>query len=81
MQVSVRFKYWLAFLIFGVSWWMTWQEANGSLDALTLAKGVFPLSGSASVLTVTLHLCLQWWMAGIRRPVPVASEMGFLCEE
>jgi hypothetical protein len=28
---------------------MTWQEANGSWNVLTLAKGIFPLTGSASV--------------------------------
>ena len=49
MQVSVCFKYCLALLIFGVSCWMTWREANGSWDELTLAKGISPLQGSASV--------------------------------
>jgi hypothetical protein len=43
MQVSVCSKYWLAFLIFGVSCWMAWWEANGSWNALTLAKGIFYL--------------------------------------
>jgi hypothetical protein len=43
IQVSVCFKYWLALLIFGVFCWMTWLEANGSWNALTLAKGIFPL--------------------------------------
>ncbi len=41
-QVSACFKYWSAFLIFWVSLWMTWQEANGSWNALTLAKGISP---------------------------------------
>ncbi len=36
-------------MIFGVSSWMTWLEANGSWNALTLAKGIFSLWGSASV--------------------------------
>jgi hypothetical protein len=54
MQVSVCFKYWLAFLIFGVSRWMIWREENGSWNALTLAKGIFPLYGSARV---SAHPC------------------------
>ncbi len=56
MQVSVCSKYWLALLIFGVSCWMTWQEANGSWNALTPAKGIFPLQGSASV---SAHPCQE----------------------
>ncbi len=33
MQVSVCCKYWLAFLIFGASWLMTWRETNGVVHA------------------------------------------------
>ncbi len=28
---------------------MIWRESNGSWNALTLAKGIFPVKGSASV--------------------------------
>ncbi len=54
MQVSVCSKYWLASLIFGVSCWMTWREANSSWNASTLAKEIFPVGGSASV---SAHHC------------------------
>jgi hypothetical protein len=56
MQVSVCLKYWLALLIFGVSCWMTWREAYGSWNALTLAKGISPTAKQLPVLDVDMHL-------------------------
>jgi hypothetical protein len=49
MGVSIRSKYWLVLLVFGVFLWMSWQKANGSWNEFTLGKGIFPLQGSASV--------------------------------
>jgi hypothetical protein len=49
MGVSIHSKYWLVLLIFGVFLWMSWREANGSWNELTLGKGIFSLPGSASV--------------------------------
>jgi hypothetical protein len=43
MGVSIRFKYWLVLVVFGVFLWMSWQEANGSWNELTLGEGFFPL--------------------------------------
>ena len=40
--------------LFGVSFWMTWREECGSRDALTLAKGMFPMQGSASVSAIVV---------------------------
>jgi hypothetical protein len=61
-------KYWLALplQVFGLFCWMTWQEANGSWNELTLDKWISPLQGSASVSA-------PWGKCGIILPVRGSS--------